>query len=82
MRAVEARYQTGLVDFGEVLTARQAVLQDQDALAQSDGMIRRDLTSLYKALGGGWEDLPLTDATPRATAKDYTAPKAHGARAH
>ncbi|NIJ07532.1 NodT family efflux transporter outer membrane factor (OMF) lipoprotein [Sphingomonas vulcanisoli] len=74
-QAVEARYTTGLVDFGEVLNARQAVLQDQDQLAQSDGMIRRDLTSLYKALGGGWEDLPLADATPRETAKDYTVPK-------
>lgn len=57
-QAVEARYQSGLVDFGAVLDARQAVLSDRDQLAQSDGALRRNLLALYKALGGGWENAP------------------------
>ncbi|WP_174274975.1 TolC family protein, partial [Sphingomonas bacterium] len=75
VRAVEARYTSGLIDFGAVLDARQSLLQNQDQVAQSDGMLRRDLTSLYKALGGGWEDLPLADADPRAASGAYTLPR-------
>jgi len=45
----------GLVDERLTLEADRAVLQNEDALAQSQAMIRTDLISLYKALGGGWE---------------------------
>ena len=54
-RSVEARYQVGLTDYGDVLLARRAVLADQDGLASAEGQQRRDLVSLYKALGGGWQ---------------------------
>jgi NodT family efflux transporter outer membrane factor (OMF) lipoprotein len=53
-QATEARYRTGLVDLSAVLQAQQQVLADRDALATSDGSLREDLASLYKALGGGW----------------------------
>ncbi|RDE05045.1 Fis family transcriptional regulator [Sphingomonas aracearum] len=74
--AVEARWRTGLTDFGDVLAARKSVLSGEDQLAQSEGNLRRALVSLHKALGGGWEDLPL-DTAPRAgaAAGAYTAPK-------
>ena len=71
--AVEARWRSGLTDFGDVLLARQAVAQGEDQLAQSEGILRRALLSLYKALGGGWEDLPR--AAQRAGADAYTAPR-------
>ena len=54
--AVTARYRTGLTNFTAVLDAQAAVLSGRDQLAQSDAQLRRDLVSLYKALGGGWED--------------------------
>ncbi len=73
--AVEARWRSGLTDFGDVLQARQAVNQGEDQLAQSEGQLRRSLLSLYKALGGGWEDLPLDIAKPGSAAAAYTAPR-------
>jgi NodT family efflux transporter outer membrane factor (OMF) lipoprotein len=75
VQAVEARYQSGLVDFGEVLTQRQALLQNQDQLAQAQGQLRRDLLALHKALGGGWETLPIAETKPGTAASIYTEPK-------
>ena len=72
--AVGARYRTGLVDLTSVLDAQQSVLQDRDQLAQSDAALRRDLVSLYKALGGGWEGMPPIDEHA-SSAKQYTLPK-------
>lgn len=74
LAAVEARYKTGLVDLTTVLDAQQSVLQDRDQLVQSDAQLRRDLVSLYKALGGGWESLPAVDPAPTAAAA-YEMPK-------
>lgn len=73
--SVEARWRSGLTDFGDVLAARQSVLSAEDQVAESNGNLRRDLLSLYKALGGGWEDLPLTVPTPGNAASAYTRAK-------
>lgn len=75
VETVEHRSQTGLVDYGEVLNARAAELQNRDQLADAQGQQRRDLLALHKALGGGWEGLPLPNAKPGAAATNYTAPK-------
>ncbi|MBW6524737.1 efflux transporter outer membrane subunit [Sphingomonas sp. RHCKR47] len=74
--SVEARWRSGLTDFGDVLAARQSVLSAEDQVAESNGNLRRNLLSLYKALGGGWEDLPLTVPAPGNAAQAYTQPKA------
>jgi NodT family efflux transporter outer membrane factor (OMF) lipoprotein len=76
LAAVEARYNTGLVDLTTVLSAQQSVLQNRDQLVQSEAQLRRNLVSLYKALGGGWETMPTVDSTPTAAAA-YEAPKPH-----
>ena len=76
--SVEARWRSGLTDFGDVLAARQSVLSAEDQVAESNGNLRRDLLSLYKALGGGWEDLPLTVPAPGAGEAAYTQPKGAG----
>ena len=75
VRSVESRWQSGLIDYGDVLLARASVFQGEDQLAQSDGAIRRDLLSLYKALGGGWEDLPLDTSGKTPDGAAYTAPR-------
>ncbi|QXQ07149.1 efflux transporter outer membrane subunit [Sphingosinicellaceae bacterium] len=62
VHAVQARYVSGLENLTAVLDAQQALLQTRDTLAQSDGALRRDTVSLYKALGGGWSDMPVPDA--------------------
>jgi outer membrane protein TolC len=74
LSAVDARYKTGLVDLSAVLEAQQSVLQDRDQFVQSEAQLRRDLVSLYKALGGGWEGMPPVDADASA-APAYEAPK-------
>lgn len=47
-------YSQGLADQTATLQAERAVYQAEDNLAQSEGGLRVDLVSLYKALGGGW----------------------------
>ncbi|MBN1845444.1 MAG: efflux transporter outer membrane subunit [Sedimentisphaerales bacterium] len=50
-------YVGGDTDFLNVLSAQRSLYSSQDALVQSTGAISLDLVSLYKALGGGWQDL-------------------------
>ena len=48
------QYEVGLVTFINVLLAEQTDLNARNGLVQDEGQIAVDLTSLYKALGGGW----------------------------
>jgi outer membrane protein TolC len=50
-----AQYSSGLVDFTTVLSSERTLLSLEDQLTQSDAQIIKNLISLYKALGGGWE---------------------------
>src|SRR6185312_14681725 len=52
----EARYQSGLADFINVLQTEAALYSAESQLAQSDGLLDQDLVSLEKALGGGWRE--------------------------
>jgi outer membrane protein TolC len=49
------QYREGVKDFTTVLTAQQALLNEQDNLATTLGNISSDLVGVYRALGGGWE---------------------------
>jgi outer membrane protein, multidrug efflux system len=49
-------YSQGETDFLNVLTAQRALLASENDLTQSTLSISTDLVTLYKALGGGWED--------------------------
>jgi len=49
------QYRQGIADFTTVLTAQQALLQQQDNLAVALGNISINLVGVYRALGGGWE---------------------------
>ncbi|WP_174301150.1 efflux transporter outer membrane subunit [Caulobacter sp. S45] len=48
------QYEVGLVTFINVLQAEQTDLNARNGLVQDEGQLAVDLTSLYKALGGGW----------------------------
>jgi NodT family efflux transporter outer membrane factor (OMF) lipoprotein len=48
-------YKSGLTDFQNVLTTEQALLEQQDQLAASRGLVSSSLVNIYKALGGGWD---------------------------
>ncbi|MFO7817918.1 MAG: efflux transporter outer membrane subunit [Thermodesulfobacteriota bacterium] len=49
-------YKAGLVDFINVLSTQRAVLNYEEELALSKGALTSNLISLYKALGGGWQN--------------------------
>lgn len=48
-------YTSGLTDFQNVLNMEQALLEQQDALALSKGLINAYIVGVYKSLGGGWD---------------------------
>jgi NodT family efflux transporter outer membrane factor (OMF) lipoprotein len=48
-------YRTGQVDFQNVLDMQRSLAAQQDALAESEGLVSQSLVLLYRALGGGWD---------------------------
>jgi NodT family efflux transporter outer membrane factor (OMF) lipoprotein len=55
LASAQAQYAQGTVDFLNVLTVQNALLNDQAALVQSTADVSLTLVSLYQSLGGGWE---------------------------
>jgi NodT family efflux transporter outer membrane factor (OMF) lipoprotein len=55
-RAVEAQYRTGFVAQNALLDAQVQMLSAREQLAASDSQLRQDTASLFKAIGGGWEE--------------------------
>jgi outer membrane protein TolC len=51
----QSRYQDGVADFLQVLTAQQNLLSSQQQLALTTTNVSANLVAVYKALGGGWE---------------------------
>jgi NodT family efflux transporter outer membrane factor (OMF) lipoprotein len=58
------RFNSGRDDFLDVLFAEQNRAAARRALAQSDATVANLQVSLFKALGGGWENAPLPLDTP------------------
>lgn len=54
-------YSKGSSNFLEVLDAKRSLYRAEDDLAQSDRAVTTNLIALYKALGGGWEEIQLPD---------------------
>jgi outer membrane protein TolC len=48
------QYEKGLIAYTPLLDSERDLLQQQDALAESRGMVGVNLVAIYKALGGGW----------------------------
>jgi NodT family efflux transporter outer membrane factor (OMF) lipoprotein len=53
----EEKYKAGLISFFDVLDAQRSLFSYDDQLAQSTGAVTADLIILYKALGGGWQEM-------------------------
>ena len=51
-------YRKGLVSFVTVLDAERQLAQTRQQLAQSTVSVTTDLIAVYKALGGGWQEVP------------------------
>jgi NodT family efflux transporter outer membrane factor (OMF) lipoprotein len=52
---VKTLYRTGLTDFQNVLDMERSLFQQEDQLAESQGLLVQNLIRLYRALGGGWD---------------------------
>jgi len=64
LRLAVLQYREGVTDFTTVLTAQQALLNQQDSLASTLGTISTSLVGTYRALGGGWEIREGQDLVP------------------
>jgi len=53
-----SRYDSGLASYIEILTADQDLFSQQLLLAQTRGAELRARAEIYRALGGGWQQLP------------------------
>jgi NodT family efflux transporter outer membrane factor (OMF) lipoprotein len=52
---VRSQYDAGKTDFNRVLIVEQALTQQQDQLALSEGAVVTSFVDIYKSLGGGWQ---------------------------
>jgi NodT family efflux transporter outer membrane factor (OMF) lipoprotein len=57
-------YAQGQTEFLSVLDAQRSLYASEDSLVQSTRNLSTDTVSLYKALGGGWDDEPNSIAPP------------------
>lgn len=67
------QYREGITDFTPVLTAQQALLDNQDNLAITLGDIAAALVGVYRALGGGWEIREGKDLVPSAITREMAS---------
>ena len=64
------QYREGLTDFQRVLDSQRVLFSQQELLVNTRGSLTQNLISLYKAMGGGWEQgrsRPVLDDATRET---------------
>jgi NodT family efflux transporter outer membrane factor (OMF) lipoprotein len=64
------QYENGLITYNTVITTLNALRQQQDILAITEGSVTTNLVQIYKALGGGWQirdDRDPVDLLPAST---------------
>ena len=64
------QWNLGTRDFTTVLTAEQNLYTAQNNLAMAEGGVSTGLTSVYRALGGGWQIRADNEFVPAATAEE------------
>jgi outer membrane protein, multidrug efflux system len=64
---VDTLYRSGLTDFQNVLDTQRSQFTQEDALAESQGLVVQNLIQLYQALGGGWGQAPEEGSAPAVT---------------
>lgn len=71
-----SRYNDGVADFLTVLDAERNLLQNEQQFAQSTTNVALYLVTLFKALGGGWEQAMPDPPKPMVVQVKDTAPAA------
>jgi NodT family efflux transporter outer membrane factor (OMF) lipoprotein len=72
------QYERGLIYFQPLLDSQRVLVQAQDTLAESRGLVAINLIAVYRALAGGWttpaaENAPMA-AHPAAPTEELPAP--------
>lgn len=73
---VMTQYKAGLADFQNVLDTQRSLVNRQNQLAASEGLVVQSLVSLYRALGGGWDpdanysEPPMTSAPEQSDSQE------------
>jgi NodT family efflux transporter outer membrane factor (OMF) lipoprotein len=65
----DLQYREGATDYTRVINTQQFLLTAQDKWVSTKGAVALDLTTLFRALGGGWELRAGKDFVPPETAK-------------
>lgn len=69
VRIAGDRYAGGTIDYLTLLDTQRSLLKAQDAATVSQGEISLSLISLYKAIGGGWEEIEQQEALRPASSR-------------
>jgi NodT family efflux transporter outer membrane factor (OMF) lipoprotein len=62
---VRTQYMAGLTNFQNVLDTQRSLFNQQDQLAESEGILVQSLVALYKSLGGGWSPMLVSEPESR-----------------
>ena len=74
MSSIWSRYQGGLINYLDVVTAQQNLLQNEQQLAVIQGQRLVASVLLVKALGGGWDASSLAIVQVKPQRKDIITP--------
>jgi NodT family efflux transporter outer membrane factor (OMF) lipoprotein len=69
LKIAQTQYQLGRISYLDVLTAQSDLVNASASLAASDQAVASDQVTLFKALGGGWEQAPAIQPLPIHDAK-------------
>jgi NodT family efflux transporter outer membrane factor (OMF) lipoprotein len=60
----QKRYQLGAISYLDLLTAQNDLINAASLLANSEQALASDQVTVFKALGGGWEQAPAVEPLP------------------
>ena len=63
-RLAQIQYENGAISYLDVLTAETNLVDANASLASSDQVVASDQVTVFKALGGGWEQAPAVEPLP------------------
>ena len=60
-RSSESQTKQSVPFFQNVLDMERSLFQQQDNMVRSRGLVAQDVVQIYRALGGGWEEVVKED---------------------
>jgi outer membrane protein TolC len=67
------QYEKGVISYQPLLDSERALVQQQDSLTESRGLVGVNLVVIYKALGGGWQ-ARLSSSQPQTQLETVPTP--------